>query len=120
MKVITFVYALFFVLLAQSELVPDENTVYDADGKIVTEDMTYEELMDYSDELWNEVETGLKTPQAADQEFSDHTGFEVLDWMVANGEIQLAQDEGMIESSSEEKESELGTPTLFQKSFLSR
>ena len=97
-----------------------ENPIYDADGKIVTEDMSYEQIMDFSDDEWDDVEHGLKTPEAADAEFTAITGFNVLDWLVANGEIILAQDEGMIDDSSAESMASADeTPVLFQTGFLS-
>ena len=74
-------------ILAQAQTVTTREPLYDADGKLVTEDMTYEELMDFSDSEWDDVEHGLKTPENADAEFSALTGYNVLDWLIANGDV---------------------------------
>ena len=106
-------------ILAQAQTVTTREPLYDADGKLVTEDMTYEELMDFSDNEWDDVEHGLKTPEAADAEFSALTGYNVLDWLIANGEIVLAQDEGMVDDTAAEAMAGADeAPMLFQTGFL--
>ena len=61
--------------------------------------MKYDQIMDWSDFLWVEVEGGRLTPRQAEEKFLEETGMPVLDFLVGSGEIQLAVEEGLIDQS---------------------
>lgn len=115
MKVISLLLAA--VALGSTDI---ENPIYDGDGKVVIADMSYEEMMDYSDDIWDRVESGQISPNDAGVEFADRTGYDVIDWQVANGEIIIALDEGTVDESTAEGMEGLDAdmPLLFQKGFL--
>ena len=59
--------------------------------------MRYEQVMAWSDQLWVEVEGGVRTPRQAEEMFLAETGMAVLDFLIGAGEIQLAVENGVLD-----------------------
>ena len=83
----------FFLLIILSiSVAQDEELMY-----IVTKSgLNYHQLMDWSDSLWVNVESGILTPDQAQAMFLDETGMRIIDFLVRSGEIILAVEKGLV------------------------
>jgi hypothetical protein len=52
--------------------------------------LNYDEIMEWSDEIWTQVEAGEIAPPDAQAMFKEETGMSVMDFLVGAGRFKIA------------------------------
>mgnify|MGYP000007999121 FL=1 len=58
--------------------------------------MSYDEVVEWSDEIWIDVEAGNLSPQEAMDMFESEVGQSIFDFATEPGEVETAQEEGVL------------------------
>lgn len=67
-----------------------------------TEEMDYEELVEFADGIWIDVESGSLAPSDAMDLFEETTGETIFEFMTEPGEPVVSVDEGVLDGAWEE------------------